>query len=210
MKPKFGYIYKITNLINSKIYIGQTIRSLQCRFNQHIYRSGCIYLHNAIKKYGKENFKIEEIEYISTDLLDEREIYWINYYNSTNKDIGYNILKGGKLGQTGIFKLTEEETSLLIEMDRNNVSHIKIGEYFNINRKTVTFILKRNINYTNKRVQLEERNDLKEIKEYIINNNPTMKEVCDKFRIGRNTLSKLAKSINYHFLTYNERLKLGI
>ena len=56
---KLGKIYKITNLVNSKIYIGQTIRSLKERFRQHIYKQGCTYLHNAILKYGKENFKIE-------------------------------------------------------------------------------------------------------------------------------------------------------
>ena len=64
-----AYIYKITNLINSKIYIGQTIRSINVRWNQHKSESfnnhghGYNYhLHNAIRKYGSDNFKIEIIE----------------------------------------------------------------------------------------------------------------------------------------------------
>jgi group I intron endonuclease len=83
-------IYKTTNLINNKVYIGQDINN-----NNSYIGSGTI-LKNAIKKYGKKNFKKEILENCLTKKeLDLREQYWINYYNSTNKKIGYNISNGG-------------------------------------------------------------------------------------------------------------------
>lgn len=207
MKLDFGYIYKITNTVNNKIYIGQTINTLKRRFNQHIHRSGCVKLYNAIIKYGKENFTIEEIEKVPQQLLDEREIYWINYYNSTNRKIGYNILKGGKLGPLGKYKLTKEQIEEIIRLDYENIPHTKIGEMFGINRKTVTFILRRETDYTSKHKTLKQRNDLEEIKEFL-KTNPTSKEVIKKFNIGQSTLFKLTKQWGYKFLTYRERQKL--
>ena len=207
MKLKFGYIYKITNLVNNKIYIGQTIHTLEYRFKQHINKSGCTKLHNAIVKYGKENFIIEEIEKVPQNILDEREIYWISYYDSTNRKLGYNILKGGKLGPLGNYKLTSNQIKEIVRLDSENVSHIKIGEMFGINRKTVTFILRRETNYTSKYKQLKQRNDLEEIKEFL-KTNPTSKDVKKKFNIGQATLFKLTKQWGYKFLTYRERQKL--
>lgn len=95
-----GYIYKITNKINSKVYIGQTIRTISTRWNEHIRKANLLEdkypLYKAINKYGKENFIIEELEECSDNLLDEREIYWIHYYNSFNSKMGYNCTSGGK------------------------------------------------------------------------------------------------------------------
>ena len=88
-----GYIYKITNNINGKVYIGQTIRSLQERLNEHIAAKSVIGY--AIRKYGKDNFRIELLEEVEIDKIDEREIYWIEFFNSTNKHEGYNISTGG-------------------------------------------------------------------------------------------------------------------
>lgn len=86
------FIYKTTNLINGKIYIGKSTKN-----NKNYLGSGRTLL-KAIKKYGRENFKREIIENDINDiiLLNLREIYWIEYYNSRNKKIGYNITKGGE------------------------------------------------------------------------------------------------------------------
>lgn len=95
-----GYIYKITNKINSKIYIGQTSRTIQIRWHEHLKNSDYLKdkypLYKAMKKYGIENFVIEELEKCSDSLLDEREIYWIKQYNSFDSDNGYNCTNGGK------------------------------------------------------------------------------------------------------------------
>jgi len=94
------FIYKITNLINNKIYIGQTTKTLDERLIRHFvdarYRQNTHIL-KAIKKYGKENFIIEKLEKCNfLEELDKREIYWIKKLNSKNRDIGYNITDGGQ------------------------------------------------------------------------------------------------------------------
>jgi hypothetical protein len=88
-------IYKITNLINGKIYVGKDTES-----KKNYYGSGLL-IKKAIKKYGKDNFIKEVIEVCKTNLdLCDREKYWIGFYNSTDKLIGYNISKGGDGGDT--------------------------------------------------------------------------------------------------------------
>ena len=97
-----GYIYKITNDINGKVYIGQTVRPVWKRWINHVYqathkeKSSCPHLHRAIRKYGVDSFTCEPIVEASDMVLDDLERYWINYYDSTNT--GYNITVGGKNG----------------------------------------------------------------------------------------------------------------
>ena len=97
-----GYIYKITNTLNDKVYIGQTIKAVQKRFTQHKNNSNKEYfsqivLYKAFNKYGIENFICEEIEEVPNDKLDEREKYWIEYYDSYFN--GYNSTLGGRTTQ---------------------------------------------------------------------------------------------------------------
>ena len=87
------WIYKITNIQNNKVYIGQTIRPVKDRFNRHINDAlnNIIDTHfaRAIRKYGKENFQIEIIDTAQNqNELNEKERYWIQYYNSVEE--GYN------------------------------------------------------------------------------------------------------------------------
>lgn len=94
-----GHIYKITNTINGKIYIGQTIKSVEKRFQQHKNNSNKPYfsqivLYQAFNKYGIENFICEELEECPLEILDEREKYWIKFYNSYID--GYNSTLGGR------------------------------------------------------------------------------------------------------------------
>ena len=88
----FGYIYKTTNLITNKIYIGQKKAT---RFIEH-YKGSGKRLWVSIKKYGFDNFKVELIEECeSQEELDEREKYWIAACDARNPDVGYNLAKGG-------------------------------------------------------------------------------------------------------------------
>lgn len=91
---KKGYIYLITNKLNNKQYVGQTARDVETRFLEHCSETrGHSKLHNAIQKYGWQNFKVETLEEVSLTELDEREIYWINKLQTRDK--GYNIAPGG-------------------------------------------------------------------------------------------------------------------
>ena len=95
----YGIIYKVTNQLNQKIYIGQTIQSLSERKNKHYYkaRQSDINTHfiNALRKYPEEAFIWEVIDSAKDQLeLDEKEKYWISYYNSVKN--GYNTKDGGE------------------------------------------------------------------------------------------------------------------
>lgn len=99
-----GYIYKIINKINSKVYIGQTARTIEIRWQEHIKSAKYDYradydtkIHRAMRKYGIKNFSIKKIEECPIEQLHCRERYWINYYNSIYN--GYNISFGGEGNQ---------------------------------------------------------------------------------------------------------------
>lgn len=95
-------IYKVTNLVNKKVYIGQTIRSLKVRWSLHLYKGDALY--SAINKYGKENFLIEIIDRAETlDELNNKEIEYIKLLKTVAPN-GYNIRLGGNSGG----KLSEE------------------------------------------------------------------------------------------------------
>ena len=88
-------IYKITNLFNNKVYIGKDTTS-----DPNYFGSGLL-IKRAFEKYGKENFIKEVIDVTNDyDELSTKEIYWISYYKSTDKKIGYNIAPGGEGGDT--------------------------------------------------------------------------------------------------------------
>lgn len=82
-------IYKIENLINHKIYIGQSIH-IEKRWMEHCIPSTKSLVGKAINKYGKENFSFQIIEQCEEHLLNERESYYIQYYQSLVPN-GYNI-----------------------------------------------------------------------------------------------------------------------
>jgi len=116
----FGIIYKVINEYNSKIYIGQTIVGLSKRKEGHINDSLANrdnnYFHNAIRKYGKESFTWEIIEYCeSKEELDDMEFHYIKQYNSF--DNGYNLTLGGG-GMLG-YRITKAH--------RDNLSKSHIG-----------------------------------------------------------------------------------
>ena len=92
-----GIIYKISNKANGKVYIGQTVQSLEARWKLHLsVRSGCRYLSRAIKKYGVCAFSIEQIDAAEKiEELNAKEIFWIARYDCTNPKKGYNLMSGG-------------------------------------------------------------------------------------------------------------------
>jgi group I intron endonuclease len=118
------FIYKITNTINGKIYIGQTIRPVQSRFNRHINdaMNNIIDTHfaRAIRKYGPQSFVIETIDIATTqEELTKKESWWIRYYNS---DIfGYNETDAEfKSGGNTYKQKTDEEMEIIKEKIRKS------------------------------------------------------------------------------------------
>lgn len=97
-----GIVYKITNKINGKVYIGLTTTPLKERWRNHIVSVGRVKrpLYNSMKKYGVENFLIEEIDR-SNDFeeLGKLERKYIEEYDSTNPEHGYNLTFGGESNQ---------------------------------------------------------------------------------------------------------------
>ena len=92
-------IYKITNIKSNKVYIGQSI-NIKSRKTHHFSdlrgnRHPNRFLQHSWNKYGEMNFKFKILEYCSKQQLDEKEVYWINYYKSNNQKYGYNLESGG-------------------------------------------------------------------------------------------------------------------
>jgi group I intron endonuclease len=93
-KNRKGIIYAHINKINGKAYIGQTIQTLQKRWGKGSEYSTCTHFYNAIQKYGWDNFEHKILECgLNESDLNERERYWIQYYNSIEN--GYNLREGG-------------------------------------------------------------------------------------------------------------------
>ena len=137
----YGIIYKIENLVNGKVYIGQTTKGFDKRYRGHgiegVYKyhkskfeSNDNYnkhLYNAIEKYGFENFKVyEQFDIAFSKIeLDIKEKVYITLYNSTNKEYGYNNKEGGANG-----KHTEETKRKISQAQLQEKNHMygKVGK----------------------------------------------------------------------------------
>ena len=98
MQIIMGYIYKITNTVNDKVYIGQTTRTLTERYEEHL-RCACKrvnrYLYDAMNHYGYDKFKIEPITEVGNEQLNDLERFYIAKFKSADPTFGYNITNGG-------------------------------------------------------------------------------------------------------------------
>ncbi|MBV4427145.1 GIY-YIG nuclease family protein [Clostridium tyrobutyricum] len=132
MIHKISGIYKITNLVNNKVYIGQStdIKQRLCTHKSELkggYHAN-YHLQRAWNQYGQSNFKFEILRECEEKLLDKMEVQWIRYYNSTNGNFGYNSDTGGhknkhlskehkkKLSKSHKGKIVSNETKIKISM----------------------------------------------------------------------------------------------
>ena len=138
-------IYKITNKINGHCYIGQSV-DIKARFRQHLFSAKHINnkdhsspIHLALSKYGKDEFDWEILEECTKEELDEKEIYWISFYNST-KNGNYNILSGGQDRYSFEGKAVE-----LYDLNGQYVitipSATEVAEYLKVSRNSVYGVL---------------------------------------------------------------------
>lgn len=116
-------IYKVTNNVNGKIYIGQTIRTIDERISEHQRKKNSL-IGKAIKRYGIESFTIESIETVTTiEMLNNREIYWIKHFkcmvpNGYNQCVGGNNTMGFTHREESKQKMSESKSKLY--MGENN------------------------------------------------------------------------------------------
>ena len=189
-----GFIYKITNKLNNKVYIGQTIQKPIERFYQHCAKKCDKYIlnmviHKAIFKYGKDNFTFKVIEEVPRQQLNEREEYWIKYYNSYTD--GYNSTKGGQKGNKPFKNI---DNKVIIEQYQQGKSLRTIGKMFNIDKATVKSILIRNniklrTTRTYKLSQEDRANIILDIKQGLSRNT-----IISKWNISKSYLSQLINS----------------
>lgn len=126
----YGYIYKTTNLVNGKIYIGQKKGP---EFYPDYKGSGKA-LWNAIRKYGWDKFKVEFlIPCFSQEELDAEEIFLIDWFGSRDRSIGYNISEGGTWGDVSLGMTPEEYQAWC---DKNRASHAGEKNHFYGKRHT--------------------------------------------------------------------------
>ena len=133
-------IYKIENKANGKVYIGQSV-NIESRWKGH--KSNLRnnkhqndYLQKSWNKYGEENFDFSVLCECEKDKLDEKEIYYINQYKSTDGKYGYNLREGGESGtmtETTIKKLRGLGSTL----SQDDVRHIKMLMYLLMDRNEI-------------------------------------------------------------------------
>lgn len=125
-----GYIYIIKNTVNDKVYIGQTVHNIEARFKKHIIaaKTSDTKLYKNMREIGIEKFYIETIEECDNFELDNREKYWIKYYDSLNN--GYNSTDGGTVGN----KTNKDLLYLMIE---NNATKSDISKTLGMRREYI-------------------------------------------------------------------------
>ena len=175
-----GYIYKITNKINGKAYIGQSINNpigTNGRINQHLkgHSKNCRALHNAIKKYGKEHFSVEILHIVLLpDILDELERAEIRNHNTITPN-GYNLTSGG-------------ENKKLISLEtRKKISNSKKGRPSHRKGATLSDETRQKIseNSKGKKHSLETRQKMAAAHKRRIQDPKGKKQVDDALKLGR-------------------------
>lgn len=146
-------IYQFKNKINNKIYIGQS-KDIEYRYKRHIYdakNGATTLLHAAIRKYGIENFTFTILEECNIEELNEREIFYIQKFNSLMPN-GYNMQTGGQNRKAQpYFYFTEQDIVVIYDLLKDTeLSYVDIGNIYG-----VTSAMIKHINYGEQYVQNE-------------------------------------------------------
>ncbi len=130
IKMRQGTIYLIENKVNGNKYVGQTVMPLNKRWLAHIQESKTFSerpLYRAMNKYGLDNFNVKVLEETTEDKLSEREIYWIEHFNSYNR--GYNATTGGESNKNIREDVRDKISQSMSNVLRSDewVSNVSIG-----------------------------------------------------------------------------------
>lgn len=134
-------IYKITNQVNGKCYIGQS-KNIEERWKNHKnYRqeNSDYPLYIAFKEYGIQNFLFEIIEECLPEELNEKEIYWIQQFDSYNN--GYNQTSGGAGNPNNVIKISQEDIKIIYDLLLNStITQKEIAKMFELGEDTISEI----------------------------------------------------------------------
>lgn len=197
------YIYKYTNLVNNKKYIGQT-NNFERRVREH---KSCSFnpkslnyndkIHQAIRKYGYENFKIEIIEVINNaenyDLVNEREIFWIKQEQSLLTQQGYNVLEGGRNCWRSF--LSKEEIENIKNLIKNGTSYSDIQKQYPISKTFISDINNGKYFFDSKEIyplyKYRISNDIYDaLIEDLLKPELTFKQLAERYGLGESTVKK--------------------
>lgn len=223
-------IYIITNLINGKQYVGQTVSGYKERFRQHcLYANGCYtdgeyvqVIDKAIKKYGIDNFKVEVIEQVPYKDKDDKEKYYIERYNTFKE--GYNRTLGGdfnpmfddevkkrhkEICSSEEHRQRQRESAIKLFSEREDI-HIKITEgnkrawknYDSAKREQILKGLTQYNNERKQRVACVDKND------NIIKEFESESEACRFTGRDSGEAGNLLKSCNEYIKSGKRRVKL--
>lgn len=189
-------IYQIKNLVNGKVYIGQSL-NVKYRLNGHLSllkrnKHENYHLQNSFNFYGENQFSFKVIEYCEMDKLDEREIFWINHFESMVDQNGYNFEGGGNEN-----KIVSEETRQK-KVGKNNPMYgkPKTEEWYRIIK------IKNRANS-----DLLNEKDVSIIKKELASG-VSQRELANRYKVTLATINKIVKCKNWYWVEeqLNEKL----
>lgn len=134
-------IYVITNTVDGKKYVGQSINiSQRWRAHRTRYQVEDTYLYRAMRKYGLDAFTFEILVECDKTDLNNLEQYWIGVYQSNNPDFGYNLTAGGDAPAEINFKISDEEVHQIYDLLRDGMTQQEIANKFHISQQQVSLL----------------------------------------------------------------------
>lgn len=170
-----GFIYKITNKVNNKSYIGQTRYTVEFRWRQHQHKKDNTYFHNAIHKYGIENFTVETLEECEVEDLNNREIFNIAKYDTFKN--GYNLTIGGD-GNRRL--LLDDKYDEIVELYLAGFSSNKIATLYKVDKASIVKILKSlGVKIRNNKLSINHQEFLELVEDY--KNGYSLRELAKRY-----------------------------
>lgn len=192
-----GVVYKIANRINEKLYIGITTRSIEARWKQHLAHIDYLdyHLYRAMRLYGTDNFYIVQIESVDDLKLLDREMYWIDFYDSFTN--GYNMTRGGSgnriYDKTRIYSLWDEGFSVGQISDMiNSVKSVVYEVLLDYDKYTVEESLRRRSKINQKAVCQFDLNGM------LINTFASETEACDYINASTGSIGMVCNYPDKH------------
>jgi group I intron endonuclease len=187
------FVYLITNTVNGKRYVGQTIKSLEARWQQHKLLKNCRAFHGAIKKYGEDKFIIESIiEPPTIELMDEFESEYIRRY-CTLVPNGYNLTEGGRVPRHN------SETKEKMSLSHKGTTHPGYNNksYWTPEKREERSKKHRGVLSSTNRLSEEQ---VKEIRRLYATNQYSQIEIGIMFSVNQTTISKIILKKSFKFV----------